>query len=172
MAKIIPHVNGIENILVLINAANPELFLSADQVTMGTPTNGEGELNTNVEVTGVPGRGFKGSVIVKYNRLALVVGSAINQSNFVPIGINLGDPDSTIFQKACLSLGVNKDSVEIVGEIIRPIDVNTPGSITVRPISANLLYYGAQELSCELQVIVRELTDAAYSTDLNGFDAE
>lgn len=56
----------------LINRDNPGLALNKDVVTLGIPTAATvGTRNTDLPITAIKGSGYKGSVIVNYNRLHL-----------------------------------------------------------------------------------------------------
>lgn len=63
-----------DQVLALINLRNPGLDLVHEQVTFGEPVAATGETperDTELVLTGIPGKGFKNTATILYNRIDL-----------------------------------------------------------------------------------------------------
>jgi hypothetical protein len=63
-----------DQVLALVNTKNPSLNLTFEKVTFGEPVAAGGEnpeRNTELVLTGIPGKGFKNTAKIEYNRINL-----------------------------------------------------------------------------------------------------
>ena len=173
MAKINPAITAAENVLALVNAANPSLNATLSQVTLGNPSAvaGTGGRNTSITFTAVANQGFSGSQTFSYTRQALAAGAAIATAKDLPVTIAEGDSNAQILTKVATALGLLESQVQI-GNVVQPTDEATPGSADITPIANCLLYTGSYEVILALPDTDVPLNEAAATTDLDGFEAE
>lgn len=173
MAKINTAISAQENVLALVNAANPGLNATLAQVSIGLPVVAAGTAgrNTEVTVTAVVDQGFSSSVVVAYTRRALSVGQAIATAKAVPVQILESDTDAQVLSKVATALGLIEAEVSLAN-IVRPTNENSPGSADVSADGDSLLYTGVYSVELTVPDADVPLDEAVVVTDMNGFDAE
>lgn len=173
MAKINLSLTAQENILALINAANPALNATLEQVTVGVPSVAAGAAgrNTSVTFTAIADQGFSGSQTFSYTRRALAAGEAIATAKAVPVQILESDNDAQVAAKVATALGLLASEISLAS-IVRPTNENTPGSADVVADTDSLLYTGTYAVELTVPDADIPLDEAASVTDLDGFDAE
>lgn len=173
MAKINLALTAQENILALINAANPALNATLAQVSVGAPVAaaGTGGRNTTVTFTAIADQGFSGSQTFSYTRRALAAGEAIATAKDVPVLILESDTDLQVRAKVAAALGLLESEISLA-DIVRPTNENNPGSADVVADANSLLYTGTYAVQLTVPDADVPLDEAASVTDLDGFDAE
>lgn len=173
MAKINLALTAQENILALINAANPALNATLAQVSVGVPSAvaGAGGRNTEVTFTAILDQGFSGSQTFAYTRRALAAGEAIATAKAVPVQILESDNDAQVAAKVATALGLLASEISL-DSIVRPTSENNPGSADVVANVNSLLYTGTYAVELTIPDADVPLAEAASVTDLDGFDAE
>lgn len=173
MAKINTGISALENVLALINAANPGLNATLEQIGNAPPTvsAGTGGRNTAITFTAIENEGFSGSQTYSYTRRALAAGEAIATAKAIPVVIADTDTDAQVKTKVATALGLIESQISL-SDIVRPVNEDTNGSADVDAIAASLLYTGTYAVVLTVPDADVPLDEASPNTDLDGFDAE
>lgn len=174
MAKIDSTKSAIDNVLVLVNAANTTSITSA-QVTAGVPAaqtaDGQGR-NTSLTLTAVAGQGFTGSQTYTYVRRGL------NDSVLSPVDSYTaahGVDAATLLNALCVQLGLVNTDVHL--EDPANAGVALSGSITGDQATldlvanANSLLYVDASSQAITMTWTHDLAASTPTTALSGFDA-
>lgn len=169
MAVINTSISPVENVLALINAANPTAPTPASltNVTIGTPSSDSpSSKNTSILVTGVAGQGYSGFKLFTYDRIQISQAAATQPTS---IEVETDDTDEQIAAAAIAALGVIASEVEVSH---LPATEDDPRRAVVSPKQDNWLYQGS---GVTLTVTTPVIPDADLSAsfpngDLDGFD--
>src|SRR6185312_171149 len=174
MSKIDSTKSAIDNVLVLVNAANSTSIVNT-QVTAGTPTaqtaDGQGR-NTQLTLTAVGGQGFTGSQNYTYVRRGL------NDSVLSPVDSYTaahGIDATALLDALCTQLGLVNTDVHL--EDPANAGVALSGSITADQATldlvanANSLLYVDASSQAITMTWTHDLAAATPTTALTGFDA-
>lgn len=154
------------NLLALINLKAAQAY-TADQLTIGAVATNDGALNSVVTLTAVEGKGFTGSVDVRYNRLGLDKGVASpNLTLIVAEGASL----SSVLTQAAAQLGLREEEVEWASGTTLPADGQN-GTATLQAKNGSYLYVGTLELSLENPAEPVSMSANMGDGNLDGFDA-
>lgn len=173
MAKINIAISAAENLLALVNEANPALNATQSQVTLGVPSVAAGTAgrNTSITLTAIDNEGFSGTQTFAYTRQALVAGGAIATAKDIPVAIASGDTQAQVLTKAATSLGLLESELNF-SDFEAPVNEDTAGSATLTAKADSLLYTGSYEVVLSVPDSDVPLDDAAPTTDLDGFEPE
>lgn len=161
--------NPQENILALVQDANPGLTITLAQVTVGAPAPAAdgAARNSTVTLTAVANAGFAGDIAITYNRLALTDNVAVVPDSVQILG---DDSEAVAGGKVAAALGL------VAGEytttaFTAPVNEDTPGTITLTPADGSLLYVGdAVVMTLTIADADVPLATAVANTEMNGFD--
>lgn len=157
------------NLLALVNAKATRAY-TADQLTFGSATvnsaNGATK-NTVVTLTAVEGKGFAGTVDVRYNRLGLDKGVA---SPDLTLTVSDSATSASLLTQAAAQLGLRESDVEWSGTITVPADGQS-NTATLKAKDASYLYVGTLELTLNNPAEPVAMDGNVGDGNLDGFDA-
>jgi len=171
--KINASLSTLANIIALVNGVNAGLNLTDEQVTIGQASAyvpGEGDLNSQITLSGVNGKGFQGDVTIHYKRPVLQPGGAWGNA----LGDGIPSVPSAATQAQALTLAATHlglvESELDASAFTAPADELTNGSITITAKDGSPLYTGSYVLTLVGQDTDQNLADAVTVTDMDGFD--
>lgn len=184
MAEINKSLGGEENLLALINAANPGANIEQGTVSYGTPEaatapDAQGERNTKIVLTAVPGEGLSGTKTVYYRRLTLVEAGVSTETTVNTSGFDTSQPSAqtTLAGLVLNSLNILPEGVGIwvndawfdatENQITWPARGDSI-QLTLRPADDALLYI-AGDVSVTV-TNVQGLNELLTVDQLDGFD--
>lgn len=167
---------GQQNLLDLLNAANPGKGFTSSNVSFSAPTaEVSGSNNTLVTVTALSNQGYSGSKAVNYTRLA--PGIAHGHTGAMKVTIAPTDNQTQILGKIVAAMGVIVADVTITGNgaggtfNIPANEDDTSCTFTVTANSGSLVYVGDFTAQLTVPDVDVDLEDAIETTDLGGFTA-
>lgn len=156
-----------DQVLALVNTQNLGLNLTAEKVTFGVPTAASGEMperNTELVLTGVPGKGFKNTATILYNRIDLAefevqIPSQIQVEGDVTI--------QSILDGFNAFYGANLQLDDVRSDLSLPADLtSTPESFTLIAAAGSFAYRGQVVIS--IQMADQDLNTAITKKVLDG----
>lgn len=155
------------NLLALVNLKGAQA-VTADQVTFSAAsTNSSGSKNTVVTLTAVSGKGFSGTVDLRYNRLGLDKGVASPNTTLV---VAEGSSTTTLLTQAASQLGLREDQIEWASGTTVPADGQS-SQATLQAKSSSYLYVGTLQLTLDNPAEPVALSSNYGDGELDGFDA-
>lgn len=178
MAKIDSSKSAIDNLLVLVNAANTGQTLLNTQVSAGTPSaqtaDGQGR-NTSVVLSAIAGHGYTGSQTFTYARRGL------NDSVLNPVDsytATTGVTAASLLTALAAQLGLVASELHLEdaaapGTPLSGAISNNPATINIVSATGSLLYIdgSTQGITMTWNAPTVDLATAAPNTALSGFDA-
>lgn len=156
-----------DQVLALVNEKNPTLHLTFDKVTFGEPVAASGESperNTELVMTGIPGKGFKNTATILYNRINLAEfeiqrPSAIQVEGDVTIQHILDGFNA--FYGSNLQLNDVRSDLTLPGEL-----TSTPQQFVLIAAAGSFAYRG--QVSISIQQADQDLNTAVTTKVLDG----
>jgi hypothetical protein len=156
-----------DQVLALVNEQNPGLNLTHEKVTFGDPVAASGEnpeRNTELVLTGIPGKGFKNTSTILYNRIDLAqfevqIPSQIQVEGDVTI--------QSILDGFNLFYGANLQLNDVRSDLTLPGDLtSTPEDFTLIAAAGSYAYRGQVVIS--IQMADQDLNAAITKKVLDG----
>lgn len=156
-----------DQVLALVNEQNPGLNLTFEKVTFGEPVAASGEAperDTELVLTGIPGKGFKNTATILYNRIDLAqfevqVPSQIQVTGDVTLQ-NILDGFNEFY-------GANLQLDDVRNDITLPADLTSePQQFTLIAAAKSFAYRGQVVLS--VQAADQDLAVAVQKKVLDG----
>ncbi|MNO12968.1 hypothetical protein D3C76_25880 [compost metagenome] len=156
-----------DQVLALINEKNPGLNLTYEKVSFGEPVAASGETpvkDTELVLTGIPGKGFKNTATIQYNRIDLAqfevqIPSQIQVEGDVTI--------QTILDGFNAFYGANLQLDDVRPDLTLPADLTSePQDFTL--IAAAGSYAYRSQVVISIQAADRDLNDAITTKVLDG----
>lgn len=169
MAKINVGLSEQENLLLLLNAANPGAVtpFTLSNVVFDDPqvrAPDSDPHNSSCAVTGIDGQGYTGVDRVTYNRLVMYQGVPVTPAN---VAVSANDTEAEIHAKVAAAWGLRADS--LVYTLFTQPEVGAPGTVTIGPSTTSLLYAGP---SFAVQLVIAEpLAENVAQKQLSGFES-
>lgn len=178
MAKIDASKSALDNLLVLVNAANVGQTISDTQVTAAAATaktdTGDGR-NTSVVLTAVGGQGYTGSQTVNYTRRAL--NDSVTSPDFAA-SETIGATAAAIIAAVAATNGLVASELHLEdpaapGTPVTGAINNSPATLNLVSAAGSLLYVDAstQAITFTWSAPTVDLATAIATVDLVGFDA-
>lgn len=156
-----------DQVLALINEKNPGLNMTHEQVVFGEPVAATGEAperDTELVLTGVPGKGFKNTATILYNRIDLAQFEVQ-----IPSEIQIeGDATiQTILDGFNAFYGSNLQLTDVRSDLTLPADLtSTPEPFTLIAAAGSYAYRGQVVIS--IQAADVDLAIAVTNKTLDG----
>lgn len=167
-------ISPLANVLAAINAANTasSTNITESQVTAAAPVTaaGTGGRNTTVALTGINGQGIEGSRTFAYIRQSLASG-AVPTTAPSSVTVANGDNQAASAAKVATALGLLASEFD-TSAYTAPVDIPTPGTITITAKSTSLLYVGSRVVPLNFADTDVAFATVAPVTDIGGFDPE
>lgn len=145
-------ISAFQNLLDLIELSNPNpIVVGHDQVTVGALTVLDAGTGYNCEIVlnAVAGKGFTGSVTIRYNRMKLADAIALN-----PTSVEMA-ADTTAAQAIDLiatKYALINNEIEILGTFTKPFMTElVPQTYTIRADDPNSFVYTSDEVQVTVQ---------------------
>jgi hypothetical protein len=178
MSAIDPTKSALDNLLVLVNAANTGQTISDTQVTAAAATvktdTGDGR-NTSVVLSAVAGQGYNGSQTVNYTRRGL--NDSVTSPNFNHTA-TVGDTAAAIIAAVATANGLVASELHLEAPGAPGVPVtgainNSPATLNLVSAAGSLLYIdsSSQAITFTWNEPSVALSTAIATVNLVGFDA-
>lgn len=163
--KIDPTKNATENLIRLLNDANPDYVFSTESVTDGAISDyAGGDLNTEVVITAIKNMGFSGSTVIAYRRLTLDE-SVLPITK--PVRVAMGDTLLTLPDRLAGVLGLVRSDIDFT-QVTLPTAPIPFSLVKIVPKTTSKLYLGTDVLEVELVDI--DIVIDNQTEDVNGVE--
>lgn len=158
-----------DQVLALVNGQNLGVVLTQENVTFGEPVAASGEAperNTELVLTGIPGKGFKNSTTILYDRIdlsefELQIPSQIQVEGDITI--------QSILDGFNLFYGANLTTEDVRSDLSLPGDLtSTPVRFVLIAAAGSYAYRGQVDIS--IQAADRDLDVAVVNKVLTGLE--
>lgn len=145
-------ITAFQNLLDLIELSNPNpIVVGHDQVTVGALTVLDAGTGYNCEIVlnAVAGKGFTGSVTIRYNRMLLSAAIALDPT---PVELAVDTTAAQAIDLIAEKYALINNEIEILGTFVKPFMTELlPQTYTIRADDPNSYVYTSDEVQVTVQ---------------------